>query len=130
MLIHCNQGVSRSCSFCIAYIMWDQGLPYIAAHDLVKAKRPVCSPNVGFAAYLLAWAKQRPARPTSNNSGSGMGEAAGAVSQLYRMAIHGIQDPTTVVPKICREPSDCQVRFMITKSAFVGVENSDRFTIA
>jgi protein-tyrosine phosphatase len=54
-LVHCNQGVSRSCSFAIAYIMWKQGQCYDAAYDQVRAHRTICSPNPGFMVKLLNW---------------------------------------------------------------------------
>ncbi|RNF27065.1 putative dual specificity protein phosphatase [Trypanosoma conorhini] len=56
--IHCHQGVSRSCSFVIAYIMWNQGLCYDRAFEFVRARRNVCSPNTGFYVNLLLWENQ------------------------------------------------------------------------
>ncbi|RNF05731.1 putative dual specificity protein phosphatase [Trypanosoma rangeli] len=56
--IHCHQGVSRSCSFVIAYVMWHQGLCYDRAFEFVRARRNVCSPNTGFYVNLLLWEKQ------------------------------------------------------------------------
>nr|CCC89497.1 putative dual specificity protein phosphatase [Trypanosoma congolense IL3000] len=53
--VHCHQGVSRSCSFVIAYIMWYEGLCYERAYDFVRARRSVCSPNPGFYVTLLLW---------------------------------------------------------------------------
>jgi len=61
VLVHCVQGVSRSCSFAVAYLMWSASLSYRAAFDLVKSKRPVASPNVAFTCNLVEWAKLRAA---------------------------------------------------------------------
>ena len=53
ILIHCQQGVSRSCTVAIAYLMWSHHLSYEAAFARVKARRGVCSPNSGFICQLL-----------------------------------------------------------------------------
>jgi len=52
-LIHCEKGISRSCSFAIAYLMWSTGRTWREAFDLVKLQRPVCSPNTGFTCNLI-----------------------------------------------------------------------------
>ncbi|KEG11211.1 putative dual specificity protein phosphatase [Trypanosoma grayi] len=56
--IHCHQGVSRSCSFVIAYVMWHEGMCYDRAFEYVRARRTVCSPNAGFYVNLLLWENQ------------------------------------------------------------------------
>jgi predicted protein tyrosine phosphatase len=52
-LIHCEKGISRSCSYAIAYLMWSTGRSWREAFDLVKLQRPVCSPNTGFTCNLI-----------------------------------------------------------------------------
>ena len=42
------QGVSRSASFVIAYLMWRDRLDYDTAFQRVREARTVCSPNPGF----------------------------------------------------------------------------------
>lgn len=58
VFIHCHQGVSRSCSFVIAYVMWYQGWCYDEAYRCVRARRTVCSPNAGFFVTLQHWQHQ------------------------------------------------------------------------
>lgn len=58
VFIHCRQGVSRSCTLVIAYIMWKVGLSYDAAYEMVRAKRNVCNPNLGFGMALRRWEAQ------------------------------------------------------------------------
>ncbi|KAG5475418.1 hypothetical protein LSCM1_03534 [Leishmania martiniquensis] len=58
VFVHCQQGVSRSCTFVIAYIMWKQGLCYDRAYELVRARRNVCNPNLGFFMNLRLWEAQ------------------------------------------------------------------------
>lgn len=49
VLVHCTQGVSRSCSFCIAYLMLNHKVSYEEGYGTVKAKRGICNPNVSFS---------------------------------------------------------------------------------
>lgn len=55
--IHCHQGVSRSCSLVIGYVMWKLGQCYDEAYAFVRDRRKVCSPNSGFYVNLLRWEK-------------------------------------------------------------------------
>lgn len=55
--IHCHQGVSRSCSLVIGFVMWKMGICYDEAFSFVKDRRKVCSPNSGFYVNLLRWEK-------------------------------------------------------------------------
>ncbi|GAB5361195.1 hypothetical protein AAMO2058_000692700 [Amorphochlora amoebiformis] len=59
VLVHCHQGVSRSCTIVIAYLMHAEGREYDETYKLVKAKRAVCRPNLRFSCDLLAFAKRR-----------------------------------------------------------------------
>ena len=48
VFVHCSQGVSRSATFVIAYLMWLHDAPYDAMYQAVKAARGVTNPNIGF----------------------------------------------------------------------------------
>lgn len=52
VLLHCNAGVSRSATVCIAYLMETKALTFAQAYDLVKSKRPCIQPNAGFLRQL------------------------------------------------------------------------------
>ena len=52
VLIHCNAGVSRSATICIAYLMINEQLSFDAALELVKSRRPCTRPNDGFLKQL------------------------------------------------------------------------------
>lgn len=52
VLVHCNAGVSRSASVCIAYLMFTQRMTFTDAFNLVKSKRECIQPNSGFLRQL------------------------------------------------------------------------------
>lgn len=52
ILIHCNAGVSRSSTVCIAYLMLNHSLTFDAAFAKVKSKRECIRPNDGFLRQL------------------------------------------------------------------------------
>ena len=58
-MIHCVQGVSRSCTFAIAYLIWCYGISYSESYDIIRQARPIASPNTGFICQLLEWEKYR-----------------------------------------------------------------------
>ncbi|KAI0345454.1 phosphatases II [Trametopsis cervina] len=65
VLVHCQQGVSRSSAVVIAYLIYTHNMSYDAAFDLVKRKRACVKPNSGFVKALQEWERQwRP--PTSD----------------------------------------------------------------
>ncbi|XWS22674.1 hypothetical protein CRYUN_Cryun29cG0056300 [Craigia yunnanensis] len=94
VLVHCCQGVSRSTSLVIAYLMWRKGQSFEDAFQYVKAARGVTNPNTGFALQLLQCQKRVHAVPASPNS----------VLRMYRMAPHSSYDPLHLVPKMLNHP--------------------------
>ncbi|CAG9322140.1 unnamed protein product [Blepharisma stoltei] len=56
--VHCMQGVSRSVSVCLAYIIFKRKRPYDLVIKEAKQKRGVCSPNVSFEIQLMWWHKR------------------------------------------------------------------------
>ncbi|OMO81604.1 hypothetical protein COLO4_23487 [Corchorus olitorius] len=94
VLVHCCQGVSRSTSLVIAYLMWREGQSFEDAFHYVKSARGVTNPNTGFAFQLLQCQKRVHAVPASPNS----------VLRVYRMAPHSSYDPLHLVPKMLNNP--------------------------
>ncbi|KAE9346028.1 hypothetical protein PF008_g8488 [Phytophthora fragariae] len=95
VLVHCHQGVSRSCAFAIAYVMMEQGLSYHEAAALVKRQRAISSPNAAFICQLLEWEKDLQAIKSHNGS---------ALGGLYRLAPHSSYNPEYFVLKRCYDP--------------------------
>ncbi|KAL3751803.1 hypothetical protein ACJRO7_012610 [Eucalyptus globulus] len=95
VLVHCCQGVSRSTSLVIAYLMWREGQSFEDAFLYVKAARGVTNPNMGFACQLLQCQKRVHAVPSSTTP----------MLRMYRMAPHSPYDPLHLVPKMLSNPS-------------------------
>ncbi|KAJ7247047.1 protein-tyrosine phosphatase-like protein [Mycena rebaudengoi] len=55
VLVHCQQGVSRSPSIVIAYLIRNHAMSYEAALSFVRRKRACIKPNPGFARALVEW---------------------------------------------------------------------------
>ncbi len=52
ILVHCIQGISRSVTLVIAYLILKQKINYDEAFKIVQAKRSIASPNLGFSIQL------------------------------------------------------------------------------
>ncbi|KAF1779002.1 Protein-tyrosine phosphatase-like [Phytophthora cactorum] len=100
VLVHCHQGVSRSCALAIAYVMLEQQLSYREASAMVRGQRAISSPNAAFICQLLEWEKDLQAMRTSGHEGAGF-----ALGGLYRLTPHANYDPECLVLKRCYEPS-------------------------
>ncbi|KAG6836466.1 hypothetical protein H0H93_007746 [Arthromyces matolae] len=55
VLVHCQQGISRSPAIVIAYLIRNQGMTYDSAFALLQRKRACVKPNSGFVAALREW---------------------------------------------------------------------------
>lgn len=106
VLVHCCQGVSRSTSLVIAYIMWREKKSFEDALQYVKAVRGVTNPNMGFACQLMLRQNQALAILASPDS----------VFRMYRMAPHSPYDPLHLVPKMLSKPG---IRGLDSRGAFV-----------
>jgi len=84
VLVHCQQGISRSPAIVIAYLIHYLGMSYDQAHALVKRHRPCINPNPGFVTALRAWESKWRSTPhaqfrRANTSHVSMGGANGVV---------------------------------------------------
>ncbi|XP_072490876.1 dual specificity protein phosphatase 2 [Notamacropus eugenii] len=58
VLVHCQAGISRSATICLAYLMQSRRVKLEEAFDFVKQRRGVISPNFGFMGQLLQFETQ------------------------------------------------------------------------
>ena len=57
VLVHCKQGVSRSASCVLAYLMRARGMRLKDAYELLSNRRGMIKPNPGFATQLIQYEK-------------------------------------------------------------------------
>lgn len=93
VLVHCREGVSRSATMVIAYLMWRFMMPFEAAHDAIRKARPICNPNTGFTCQLLRFGKKL---------GVGLSSQAGALPAcdgpvVSRIVAHHARAPFPVL---------------------------------
>ncbi|PHT62064.1 Protein-tyrosine-phosphatase MKP1 [Capsicum annuum] len=93
--VHCYQGVSRSTSLVISYLMWREGQSFDDAFGYVKAARDITDPNIGFSCQLLQYQKRVRASPLSPS----------LLLRMYRVAPHSPYDPLHLTPKMLNDPS-------------------------
>ena len=101
-LVHCSQGVSRSVSIVVSFVMWETGLSYEDAFKRVKSQRGIANPNMGFTCQMLQWRK-RVAAEAAWGSRCGDPDSADPLSvpktRVYRLAPHSEHDPRYLVAK-------------------------------
>ena len=52
VFVHCNAGISRAASVCIAYLIKKKGMTVEESLAYLRSKRPAVCPNPGFIAQL------------------------------------------------------------------------------
>jgi len=63
VLIHCSEGVSRSATITIGYLMHKLGIGFTPAFHQVKNKRFIVNPNTGFSCQLIHLGRRLRNRP-------------------------------------------------------------------
>lgn len=58
MYVHCVQGVSRSATVCLAYLIYKQKITFNQGLTYIKERRPVANPNMTFIAQLICFYKR------------------------------------------------------------------------
>ena len=102
VLVHCSQGVSRSVSVVISFLMWESGASYEEAFARVKAQRGIANPNMGFTCQMLQWRKRVAAETAWGDQPSDPSDPLSIPrTRVYRMAPHSEHDPRYLVAKLC-----------------------------
>lgn len=105
VLVHCSQGVSRSVSVVISFLMWESGASYEEVFARVKAQRGIANPNMGFTCQMLQWRKRVAAEiairdeATNVASESESDPSVPRLTRVYRLAPHSEHDPRYLVAK-------------------------------
>ncbi|KAA1473558.1 DSPc-domain-containing protein [Dentipellis sp. KUC8613] len=89
VLVHCQQGVSRSPAVVIAYLIRKRGMGYEAAAALVRQRRPCVKPNAGFVRCLKEWGAATQATAQAQAQATAQAQAAG-----YAPPVRGAARPT------------------------------------
>ena len=55
VFVHCVQGISRSATLCLAYLIFKKKLTHQAAFALLQKERPIANPNMIFNVQLIWW---------------------------------------------------------------------------
>lgn len=103
VLVHCREGVSRSATMVIAYLMWANNLPFKEAQEVIRKVRPICNPNPGFTYHLLELGKRL---------GTGTPRKPGTGSQtiVFRVRPHHPQKPFLLLePQPSQKPQSLPV---------------------
>ena len=58
VFVHCVQGISRSATIVIAYIIYTTKMSYNESYTLCRSRRPCANPNMAFIAQLDQWWKR------------------------------------------------------------------------
>lgn len=101
-LVNCHQGVSRSSSITIAYLMYLHDKDYDPIYRFVRDRRRVCHPNVSFQCELLSWRSRCSGRYSGNS--------------LYRVSYHARGKSDLVV---CRRLVDAAVESLDPRGLFI-----------
>ncbi|XP_073676564.1 dual specificity protein phosphatase 1 [Garra rufa] len=91
VFVHCQAGISRSATICLAYLMRTNRVKLEEAFEFVKQRRSIISPNFSFMGQLLQFESQVLASSTcSSEAGS---PAISKNSTVFNFPIHTATSP-------------------------------------
>jgi len=93
VLVHCREGVSRSATMVIAYLMWRGTLSFEVAHERIRKVRPICNPNTGFTFQLLLLGRKLGGPGSTASAAPSPSSGAPDRPQLFRVTPHHPREP-------------------------------------
>lgn len=94
VLVHCMQGVSRSVTVCLAYIIFKRKQSFEQVFANAKNTRGICSPNIGFQVQLIWWYK----RLCEDY------ESVPVTPRVFAIGSHQKEQPNTIVARLLTQP--------------------------
>ena len=91
--MHCVQGISRSATIIMSYLILTQGFEYKDAFEFIQRKREVVNPNLGFITQLM-WFYKRLYMPF---------DSIPITPRVFMVCSHEREDPMRVVAKLQME---------------------------
>lgn len=117
--VHCVQGISRSATICLAYVILSKGLDYNEAFEFIQKKREVINPNLGFIVQLM-WFHKRLYKSF---------DSIPVNPRVYIICSHEKEDPLQIVAKLnmeqffvdkhCKPMDPRAVNIVQTKEEFI-----------
>ena len=86
VFVHCHQGISRSSSMVILFLMWKNKTTFAETHESVKRLREIANPNAGFISQLMTWWNSL-SKPILS-------------PRLYQIVPHSVNTPSLFMMKI------------------------------
>ena len=85
VFVHCQAGISRSATICLAYLMRTNRVKLDEAFEFVKQRRSIISPNFSFMGQLLQFESQVLASSTCSSEASS--PAIGKSSTVFNFPV-------------------------------------------
>lgn len=120
VFVHWVQGISRSATICLAYIILSNGLDYNEAFEFIQKKREVINPNLGFIIQLM-WFHKRLYKPF---------DSIPVNPRVFTVCSHEREDPHRIVAKLMMEQFfiDKHSKSMDSRAVYI-VESKEEFVI-
>lgn len=124
VLVHCEAGISRSPTICMAYLMRTQRLRLEEAFDIIRQQRAMISPNFSFMGQLLQFEAEvlSSAPPSSSSSvpGASMDSSASSSSFSSRPEATGNGARHVPVPLFLQDTASTGLEPSIDTAALAG----------
>lgn len=91
--VHCVQGVSRSATICLAYLIYNQRMNYQEGFNYLKEKRPIVNPNMTFIAQLICYYKRLYEEQY---------ESVPVTPRVFIISSHELEDPENIIARMVR----------------------------